>query len=74
MLRDVSSVSSYHFGSSSLVLEDRFSKTPRRDKCRSTWLERCDITGLASKRLVKQALNDCWVPGGDRQRGGERKR
>ena len=30
------------------------------DKCRSTCLEQCDITGLTSKRLVKQALNDCW--------------
>lgn len=55
----ISSVLPYHFSSFSLVPKTGSRKHPV-DKCRSTCLERCGITGLTSKRLVKQALNDCW--------------
>lgn len=55
----ISFVPPYHFGSFSLVPKTGSRKHPV-DKCRSTCLERCGITGLTSKRLVKQALNDCW--------------
>jgi len=55
----VSSMLPYHFGSFSLVPKTGSRKHPV-DKCRSTCLERCGITSLTSKRLVKQALNDCW--------------
>lgn len=55
----VSSMLPYHFGSFSLVPKTGSQKHPV-DKCRSTCLERCGIASLTSKRLVKQALNDCW--------------
>lgn len=39
---------------------DRFSKTPRRQVSWHLRLERqCRIAAATSKRLVKQALNDC---------------